>query len=147
MKLKLHQRSVLLDSRRLFNVYKKHSPSQKMFLEISQNSQENTCSLRPATLFKKTLWRRWFPVNFAKFLRTAFLQNTSGQLILCIRYSKDTLDIFWHLLTEHLSIEYLRCLQGCFTFFATLLCRRTLVFVRFSLTIWNSVKYGQKPFS
>ena len=32
---------------------------------------------RPATLFKKRLWRRSFPVNFAKFLRTPFLQNTS----------------------------------------------------------------------
>ena len=26
--------------------------------------------LIPATLFKKRLWRRGFPVNFAKFLRT-----------------------------------------------------------------------------
>ena len=33
---------------------------------------------RPATLFKKRLWHRYFPVNFAKFLRTAFLQNISG---------------------------------------------------------------------
>ena len=29
-------------------------------------------SLRPATLLKKRLWRRCFPVNFAKFLRTPF---------------------------------------------------------------------------
>ena len=32
----------------------------------------------PATLLKKRLWHRCFPVNFAKFLRTPFLQNTSG---------------------------------------------------------------------
>ena len=38
--------------------------------------------LRPATLFKKRLWHRCFPVNFAKLLRTSFLQNTSGQLFL-----------------------------------------------------------------
>ena len=32
-----------------------------------------------ATLLKKRLWLRYFPVNFAKFLRTPFfLQNTSG---------------------------------------------------------------------
>ena len=37
---------------------------------------------RPATLFKKRLWRKCFPVNFAKFLRTTFLQNTSGRLTL-----------------------------------------------------------------
>ena len=33
--------------------------------------------LRPATLLKKSLWHRYFPVNFAKFLRTPFLTNTS----------------------------------------------------------------------
>ena len=46
-----------------------------MFLEISQNSQENSCArvsfcLRPATLLKKRLWQEYFSVNFAKFLRT-----------------------------------------------------------------------------
>ena len=34
--------------------------------------------LRPATLLKKRLWHKCFPVNFTKFLRTPFLQNTSG---------------------------------------------------------------------
>ena len=29
--------------------------------------------LRPATLLKKRLWHRCFPINFAKFLRTPFL--------------------------------------------------------------------------
>ena len=37
-----------------------------MFLEISQNSQENT---QPATLLKKRLWHRSFPVNFVKLHR------------------------------------------------------------------------------
>ena len=31
-----------------------------------------------ANLLKKRLWHRCFPMNFAKFLRTPFLQNTSG---------------------------------------------------------------------
>ena len=31
-------------------------------------------------LSKEGLWHRCFPVNFAKFLRTPFLQNTSGRL-------------------------------------------------------------------
>ena len=39
--------------------------------------------LRPVTLLKKRLWDSCFPVNFAKFLRTPFLQNTSGRLLLC----------------------------------------------------------------
>ena len=61
---------------------------KKVFLEVSLNSQKNTCARvsflikRPATLFKKKLWHGCFPVNFAKFLRTPFLQNTSGRLIL-----------------------------------------------------------------
>ena len=37
--------------------------------------------LRTATLLKKRLWHRCFPVNIAKFLRTPFLQNISGQLL------------------------------------------------------------------
>ena len=37
---------------------------------------------RPTTLLKKKLWRRCFPVNFARFLRTLFLQNTLRRLLL-----------------------------------------------------------------
>ena len=38
--------------------------------------------LRLATLLKKRLWHMCIPVNFAKFLRKPFLQNTSGRLLL-----------------------------------------------------------------
>ena len=38
--------------------------------------------LRPATLLKKRLWLRCFPVNFATFLRRPFLQSTSRRLLL-----------------------------------------------------------------
>ena len=64
---------------------------KKVLLEISQNSLENTCArdslliklhARPAALLKKSLWYRCLLVNFAKFLRTPFLQNTSGRLLL-----------------------------------------------------------------
>ena len=34
--------------------------------------------LKPATLLKKRLWRRCFPVTFVKILRTPLLQNTSS---------------------------------------------------------------------
>ena len=40
--------------------------------------------LRPATLLKRRLWHRCFPVNFVKFLRTTFLQNTSRPLLLWV---------------------------------------------------------------
>ena len=32
--------------------------------------------LRPVTLFKKRLWHRCFPVNFAKFKRTLFFHSS-----------------------------------------------------------------------
>ena len=38
--------------------------------------------VRLVTLLKKRLWHRCFPVNFVKFLRTPFLQNTFGRLLL-----------------------------------------------------------------
>ena len=64
-----------------------------MFLEISQNSQEKTCARAsiliklqawPAPLLKRGLWHRCFPLNFVKFLRTPFSQNTYGRLLLSI---------------------------------------------------------------
>ena len=64
---------------------------KKVFLEISQNSQENTCvrvsfliklQAPPATLLKKRLWHRCFPVNFAKFLRTPFFTEYLWWLLL-----------------------------------------------------------------
>ena len=39
-------------------------------------------SHRLVSVLKKILWHRCFPVNFAKFLQTPFLQNTSGLLLL-----------------------------------------------------------------
>ena len=52
--------------------------------------QENTCARDSflitlqafATLLKKSLWHRCFPVNFEKFLRTSFLQSTSERMLL-----------------------------------------------------------------
>ena len=37
-------------------------------------------SIRSATLLKKRLQHRCFPVNFEKFLRASFLQNTAGRM-------------------------------------------------------------------
>ena len=97
---------------RLFTVYWDQSRTywsshqrcsvKKVFLKISQNWQESTCArvslltklqaffsyihflskIWPATLLKKRLWRRYFPVNFAKFLKTSFSQNTSRRVLL-----------------------------------------------------------------
>ena len=40
----------------------------------------NVAGLRLATLLKNTLWHRCFPMNFAKFLRTPYLQNSCRRL-------------------------------------------------------------------
>ena len=45
--------------------------------------------LRPTVLFKKRFWHRCFPVNFAKFLRTPFLKNTSQRLLLIFHRLSD----------------------------------------------------------
>ena len=65
---------------------------KKVFLKILQNSQENSCarvSGHPATLLKKRLWHRCFPVNFAKIIKTSTLKNISERLLLFIVGNKD----------------------------------------------------------
>ena len=52
---------------------------------LYRNLLNKIAGLRPATLLRKRLRHRYFPVNFAKFLRTAILQNTSGRLLLKIK--------------------------------------------------------------
>ena len=48
--------------------------------------------MRTATLLKKGLWHRCFPVNFAKFPTISFLQKTSGN---CFCTSSKTIKISW----------------------------------------------------
>ena len=61
---------------------------KKVFLEISRNSQENTCArvsllqAAPAALLKKRLWHSCFPVNSAKFLRTPLFTEHLWWLLL-----------------------------------------------------------------
>ena len=60
------------------------SVRNKVFLKISQNLHENTCS-RVSLLIKLqavSSATRCFPVDFEKVLGTSFLQNTSAQLLL-----------------------------------------------------------------
>ena len=67
---------------------------KRVFKEISQNSQENTCAgvsfligcrPQPATLLKKRLWHRCFRVDFAKFIRTHFLTEHLQWLLLVVQ--------------------------------------------------------------
>ena len=72
--------------------------------------------LSPATLLKKRLWYRCFPANFAKFRRTAFLQNTfSG----CFWSSPKWID---SLLSTSQSYTFTKSLFKRFPIFARSLC-------------------------
>ena len=81
---------------------------QKVFLKISQNSQENKCArvsfliivLAASIFIKKRLWHRCFPVNFADFLRTPFYRTplvaTSQYCIFflyCISVAPDSISV------------------------------------------------------
>ena len=63
---------------------------KKLFLKISQYSQENTCWTlfnkvavpEACSSIKKRLQHRCFPVYIAKFLRTAILKNIYERLLL-----------------------------------------------------------------
>ena len=56
---------------------------KKGILKNCAKFTENTCAR--VSFFKISLWHRCFPVNFAKFLRTPFLQNTSGRVTVCFK--------------------------------------------------------------
>ena len=60
---------------------------KKVFLEISQNLQENICGRVSflIKLLKRRLCHRYFPVNFKKFLRTPFSQSNSSGCFWCYR--------------------------------------------------------------
>ena len=102
---------------------------KEVFLEISQNSQENTCTrvsfliklqasgLRPATVLKKGLWHRYFPNNSAKFLRTLFHRTPLGYCFSTVDF--EHVDSHWGflLLRYHVSI-FIYII--CFTLFDVL---------------------------
>ena len=67
---------------------------KNVFLEISQKfTSKRLCQslffnkvagLRPATVLKKKLWHRCFPVNFTKFLRVPFLTERLWWVLLFV---------------------------------------------------------------
>ena len=75
--LHAHLRQAYLESYR--------TSKMEQFAKIASNLQQyqsfffnNVAGLRPATLLKKRLWLRCFPLNFAKFLRTPFYRTPLG---------------------------------------------------------------------
>ena len=84
---------------------------KKVFLEISPNSQENTCT---RVSFLKTLqalglWHRCFPVNFAKFLRSPFFIEHLWWLLLkvtTLRWLLCQIDVQKQLFADVLQTRY-----------------------------------------
>ena len=81
------------DLREYFRSSHRNRSVKKLFLRTYQNSQENTFVRVPflimlmasvSNFIKKESLAQVFPVNFAKSLRTSFLQNTSGRLIFTV---------------------------------------------------------------
>ena len=76
----------------------------------------NKVAGRPATLLEKKLWHRCFPVNFAKFLRTPFLQNTCGRLLLNVKHRQSGLNGLFLILFNELIlgqdtvVDFIKCL-------------------------------------
>ena len=70
--------------------------------------------LRPAALLKKRFCHRCFSVNFVKFLRAPFLQNTSGG---CFWHFKviaiDTLTHFWPMFEVYNPWNFFGVFRGC----------------------------------
>ena len=70
------------------SVYQRCSVKKGVLKNFAKFTGKHLRQRMPATLLKKRLWHRRFPVNLANFLRTPFLQNTSGRLLLqtfCIK--------------------------------------------------------------
>ena len=88
-----HQRcSVRKGVLRNFTKFPRKHLCQSLFLIKLQNS-------RPATLLKKRLWHKCFPVNFVRFLRTPFSQSTYWRLLLDLYFLSSKaemhLDLFY----------------------------------------------------
>ena len=71
--------------------YRKCSVKGGVLKNLAKFTEKHLCQclffnkvagLRPANLLIKRLRHSCFPVNFAKFLKTPFLQNFSGRLLL-----------------------------------------------------------------
>ena len=81
------QRNVYFISGNMQGKYKKLPLNCNELIPKRENFVFGNNILRPATLLKKRFSHRCFPMNFAKFLRTPFLHNTSRRLFLNKRNS------------------------------------------------------------
>ena len=73
----------------LVEAIQRHAPMKKRYVRVNQaRSSHPEVFCKPATLLKKRLWHRCFPVNFVKFLRTPFFMEHLRWLLLLSTFHK-----------------------------------------------------------
>ena len=86
---------------------------------------------KPATLFKKRLWHRCFPVNFAKFLRIPFpTEHIWRMLLYQKRISNAIRHLWWTLFCKNS-----KQLKTVYKFY-----------IHFILDVWQRLKYSSTCF-
>ena len=67
--------------------HRRCSTNTGVLRNFSEPLFNKAAGLRPATLLKKKLWRRCFPMSFARFLRTSFYRTPLGDCFWSSNYS------------------------------------------------------------
>ena len=78
------------------SVHRRCSVRKSALRNFAKFTGKHLCQILFLTLFKKRLWHRCIPLNFVKFLRTSFLQNTSRRLLL------KSWTHFWYISTNNI---------------------------------------------
>ena len=129
---------------RNFIKFTRKHPCQSLFFN-------KVADLRPATLLKKRLWHKCLPVNFVKFLRTAFLTEHLWWLLLSsqirnahVLCSSSKKGVVWFIIistiavTTHISTNNFRTdlfLKGIF-----------LTYQRMGFTWWPKITLSLQKF-
>ena len=89
-----HRRCSVIKSvlRKFAKFTKKHLRYRLFFNKVA--------SIRHATLLRKSLWHRCFPVNFAKFLKT-FFYRTSLDACFCQRFKLQFIVVFFRMVHKN----------------------------------------------
>ena len=75
LQLEIHFNGILIIYFSVFNsLWRRFLSYRNQSIDLQNKSDSGKTKKRP--------WQRWFPVNFVKFLKTPFLRNTSGRLLL-----------------------------------------------------------------
>ena len=105
----LEQNMMPIKNKRLHTIKKitittrSRSSRSQMFVKIGVRKGLQACNLN-----KKSLQHRCFPMDFAKFIRTAFLWNTSGGCFWRMKIGTWT-EHFWRIIWVPYNLEQVLC--------------------------------------